>query len=107
MVTRRNLFDELKQSLDEAKQHDLGKITLKTSTIEDRPPLRIDSRTILETREALHVSRGVFARWLRVSKRTLENWEQGRAKPNPQAAALILMVKKYPDTVEKLASLPY
>jgi len=39
-------------------------------------------------RKKLHVSRNVFARRLRVSARTLENWEQGRAKPNAQAATL-------------------
>lgn len=46
-----------------------------------------------------------FARRLRVSTRTLENWEQGRARPNSQAAALILMVSKYPDTFQRLQSL--
>ena len=29
-------------------------------------------------------------------------WEQGRAKPNPQAAALVLLVRRYPDTLERL-----
>jgi putative transcriptional regulator len=47
----------------------------------------------------------IFARRLRVSPRTLEAWEQGRAKPNAQAAALILMVRKYPDTLDKLETL--
>jgi putative transcriptional regulator len=51
------------------------------------------------------VSRAVFARGLRVSTRTLENWEQGRAQPNAQAATLILMVRKYPDTLGKLQTL--
>jgi putative transcriptional regulator len=53
----------------------------------------------------MNVSRAVFSRRLRVSTRTLENWEQGRARPNAQAAALILMVRKYPDTLEKLSGL--
>jgi len=30
---------------------------------------------------------------------------QGRAKPNAQAAALIMMVRQFPDTLEKLSSL--
>jgi putative transcriptional regulator len=47
-------------------------------------------------------SRAVFARKLRINERTLEKWEQGRAKPNPQAAALVLLVRKYPDTLERL-----
>jgi len=37
--------------------------------------------------------------------RTLENWEQGRAKPNAQAALLISLVKRFPDTVERLAAI--
>jgi putative transcriptional regulator len=40
-----------------------------------------------------------------VSLRTLEKWEQGRAKPNDQAAALILLVRKYPDTLGRLKTL--
>jgi putative transcriptional regulator len=31
--------------------------------------------------------------------------EQGRAKPNPQAAALVLLVRKYPDTLARLDAL--
>ena len=82
-----------------------GKITLRSHEIEDLPPLKIDADLIRDTREHLHVSRAVFARRLRVSPRTLENWEQGRAKPNAQAPALIFMVSNYPDTLEKLSSL--
>lgn len=36
--------------------------------------------------------------------RTLENRSKGRAKPNAQAAVLIRLVEKYPDTVERLAT---
>ena len=39
---------------------------------------------------------------LRIKERTLEKWEQARAKPNPQAAALVLLVRRYPDTLERL-----
>jgi len=31
----------------------------------------------------------------------LEKWEQGRAKSTPQAAALVLLVRKYPGTLER------
>ena len=45
-----------------------------------------------------------FAFKLGVNPRTLERWEQGR-KPNEQAAALIWLVRKYPDTLKRLESL--
>jgi putative transcriptional regulator len=47
----------------------------------------------------------LFAVYLRTNVRTLENWEQGRAKPNAQAALLINLVKLYPDTVQRLATI--
>jgi len=51
------------------------------------------------------MSRAVFALKLRVSLRTLEKWEHGETEPNDQAAALILMVRKSPDTLERLENL--
>ena len=47
----------------------------------------------------------MFARTLRTHVRTVENWEQGRARPNVQAALLIRLVESYPDTVERLAGI--
>ncbi len=82
-----------------------GKITLRSHDVAARPPLKVDALLIRQTREQLNISRAVFARGLRVSTRTLESWEQGRARPNAQAAALILMVRRYPDTLRKLQSL--
>ena len=46
----------------------------------------------------------MFAGYLRTNPRTLENWEQGRARPNAQAALLIRLVEKFPDTVQRLAA---
>jgi putative transcriptional regulator len=47
----------------------------------------------------------VFARKLHINERTLEKWEQGRAKPNPQAATLLLLVRRYPDTLDRLENI--
>jgi putative transcriptional regulator len=43
--------------------------------------------------------------YLRTNVRTLENWEQGRAKPNAQATTLIRLVARFPETVAQLAAL--
>jgi len=105
-VTRkRRLFDELMEGVNAMRRHRVGKITLRSHEVTERPPLTIDAGLIRETRERLNVSRAVFARGLRVSTRTLENWEQGRVQPNAQAAALILMVRRYPDTLKRLETL--
>ncbi|MCU7919384.1 MAG: helix-turn-helix domain-containing protein [Candidatus Thiodiazotropha sp. (ex Epidulcina cf. delphinae)] len=105
MSKKRKLFDELMEGIGAMEAQRQGKITLRTHEVEEMPPLEVDAELIRETRERLNLSRAIFARRLRVSTRTLENWEQGRSKPNAQASALILMVRKYPDTLEKLGAL--
>jgi putative transcriptional regulator len=107
MKQKRKLFDELMEGVDAMQKQREGKLTLRSHEVEDLPPLEVDADLIRDTRERMNVSRAVFARRLRVSTRTLENWEQGRARPNAQAAALILMVRKFPDTLEKLSELEH
>lgn len=102
---KRNLFDELNEGFTALKSEREGKITLKHLTVEKKPELTITPEELLSLRERLHLSRSVFARYLRINERTLENWEQGRARPNAQAAVLIRLVEHYPDTVERLSAI--
>src|SRR5215470_14879800 len=62
----------------------------------------VDAQFVRETRQKLNCSRALFARRLCMNERTLEKWEQGRAKPNSQAAILFLLVRNFPDTLERL-----
>ena len=78
---------------------------MPTRKATSRPAPEMTAREVLRVRKQLMVSRAVIAAYLRTNVRTLENWEQGRAKPNAQAALLISMVKRYPDTVERLAAM--
>lgn len=71
-------------------------------TLAPAPDVAADELVAL--RERLNLSRPVFASYLRTNPRTLENREQGRAKPNAQATLLIRLVEKFPDTVERLAA---
>jgi putative transcriptional regulator len=101
-MSKRRVFGEMMEGIEAMKAHREGRITLRTYKV-DVPPLpKVDSKLIRDTRRRLRYSRAVFARKLRINERTLEKWEQGRAKPNPQAAALVLLVRKYPDTLERL-----
>ncbi len=101
-MAKRKLFDELMEGVREMRAHRTGKITLRNFTVEKVALPEVDAKLIRETREKLNCSRAVFARRLRANERTLEKWEQGRSKPNPQAAALVLLVRKYPDTLDRL-----
>jgi putative transcriptional regulator len=99
---KRKIFGELMEGVTAMKAHREGKITLRSHKVESAALPLVDAKLIKETRENLHCSRAVFARKLRANERTLEKWEQGRSKPNPQAAALVLLVRKYPDTLDRL-----
>ncbi len=102
---KRDLFNELREGFGALESARKGKITLREHVVEKKPAIKITPEELLRLREKLHLSRTVFARYLRTNERTLENWEQGRARPNAQAAILIRMVERYPDTVERLTSI--
>lgn len=101
----RNMFRELMAGVQAMRDHREGRVTLRTHEVEPIVVPPVDSDFVRETREALHMSRQVFAFRIGVNPRTLERWEQGRSKPNEQAAALIWLVRKYPDTLQQLESL--
>ncbi len=101
---KRDLFDELDEGLQALAAERQGKRTLRSHAVEWKPAPEVTPRQLVELRETLNLSRALFAVYLRTNVRTLENWEQGRAKPNAQAALLIRLVQEYPDTVQRLAA---
>ncbi|MDX3894874.1 MAG: transcriptional regulator [Pusillimonas sp.] len=105
MNRKRNLFTELTEGFEALTAEREGKVTLRKHVIELPPVPELSAAELLSLRKRLNLSRGVFARYLRTNPRTLENWEQGRVKPNAQAALLIRSVERYPDTVDRLATL--
>jgi putative transcriptional regulator len=101
-MRKRKIFDEMMEGVGAMKSHRQGKITLRTYNVEAAALSKVDSKLIRDTRKRLHCSPAVFARKLWINERTLEKWEQARARPNPQATALALLVRKYFDTLERL-----
>jgi putative transcriptional regulator len=104
-MSKRNISSELMDGVAAMKGRREGKLTLRNYRVEPAPLPNVDSKLIRDTRKKLRCSQAVFARKLRINERTLEKWEQGRAKPNPQAAALVLLVRRYPDTLQRLERL--
>jgi putative transcriptional regulator len=104
-MSKRKISSDLMEGIVAMKSHREGKLTLRSYKVEPAPLPKVDSKLIRDTRKKLRCSRAVFARKLRINERTLEKWEQGRARPNPQAAALLLLVRRYPDTLQRLEKL--
>ena len=86
----KTLFDDLVQSLKEAKA---------LARRKKRPALAATDVQAVRARTGL--SQSEFARLMRVSTRTLQNWEQRRRQPTGPAAALLKMVADAPEVVLK------
>ncbi len=118
--TKRDIAAELLQSVRDLKA---GRVGRKT-TIETLPDGTVHRRiempdgkvvkdevvtgarwALFAARSHSGMSQGDFAAALGVSKRTLENWEQGRAEPTGPAKVLLNLVARYPDTVKRLAKM--
>lgn len=104
-AAKRDLFAELSEGVTALAEARQGKRTLRTHATEYKPAPKVTPEELIRVRKGLRISRALFAVYLRTNVRTLENWEQGRAKPNAQAALLINLVKRYPDTVQRLATI--
>ena len=105
-VPTRNVFAELMDGFDSMKTHRAGKLTLRThklpfAEMEEAP----GAEYFVAVREKFNVSRTVWANMLRVSPRTVEKWEQG-GQASPLAATFVELVSQYPDTIERLKTLP-
>lgn len=94
---KKELFEELKQSLREAKQIKLG--TLKPSRVFNIDP----KNDIVKVRGKLGLSQSKFAAVLGISADTLQNWEQGRRSPTGPAKVLLKIATKHPEILLEVA----
>ena len=83
------MFDELMTSVQEMDGIDKGQ-KLRTCRFEFPEP------EVKAIREKMGVSQDKFAVILGVSKRTVENWEQGRRHPTGAARSLLKIVEADP-----------
>ncbi|MBC8334729.1 MAG: type II toxin-antitoxin system MqsA family antitoxin [Anaerolineales bacterium] len=86
------LFDELVESVRE------GGAILRGET----PPARafeVDGLNVKRIRSGYQLSQREFAALLGISVRTLQNWEQGRRKPEGTARVLLQIADKHPEAV--------
>jgi putative transcriptional regulator len=103
-MTKRDIFAELVEGFEALAAEREGKKTLRHHKVDAYAIKPVTPTELLALRNTLGMSRPVMAHYLRTNDRTLENWEQGRSKPNAQACMLIRLVKKYPDMLDRLAA---
>lgn len=89
---KKEYFDKLATSIKEAGEIKAGR-KAPSRVYEIKPP------EIKTVRERLNVSQNEFALMIGVSIRTLQNWEQGRRKPEGPAKALLRIASRNPGAV--------
>jgi putative transcriptional regulator len=88
------LFDDLVQSLKEAKAISKGEAKASRR-------FKVVPTDVKAVREQIGLSQSEFARLMRVSIKTLQNWEQHRRNPTGPAAALLKIVSTAPEVALK------
>lgn len=89
---KKDQFAELVASVREA-----GKIKRRTAAASRRFAFKPDD--VRKIRAGLGLSQSEFALLIGVSVATLQNWEQGRRRPEGPARALLQVAAKHPDAV--------
>ena len=87
---KRDIGAELLQSVQEMKAGKRGHVH------------HIDVSAVTEARRKVGLSQAQFAGLLGVSKRTLQDWEQGRREPSGAAKALLKIVEKRPGVLREI-----
>lgn len=62
---------------------------------------RLEVNDVVLARQGTGLSQAEFAEALQISKRTLQEWEQGRRSPSGAAQALIRIARRHPDVVRE------
>jgi putative transcriptional regulator len=91
----KNIFDELLESVQQMDQ--IVKGEKEGSRCFDYPEPEVKA-----IRERMGISQDKFALALGVSKRTVENWEQGRRHPTGPARSLLRIVEADPQHAMKV-----
>ena len=87
---KRDIGAELLQSVREMKAGNRGRVH------------QVEVSPVAEARHKVGLSQGQFAALLGVSKRTLQDWEQGRREPSGAARSLLKVAEKRPDVLREI-----
>jgi len=87
----RNIGEELLQAIREVKAGKYG------------DKYEVEANDIVKARLKSGLSQAQFAAALRISARTLQQWEQGRRHPSGAAETLLKIVFRHPEVLSEVA----
>ena len=94
----RDLDGELLESIRQLQAGNVGRVSVVTRDG------RVIESPVARARVISQLSQVQFATLLGVSKRTLQEWEQGRREPSGAAKTLLKVAERHPEVLRELAS---
>ena len=91
----RNIGQEILEGIKEIKRFKKGEIKLNARNLKEPT----SAKTI---RKKLKLSQSSFASLMGVSPRTIQDWEQGRRKPQGPAKSLLRIAEQHPEVFIEL-----
>ena len=92
-----DVFDSVMRGLDEVEAHMNAEAAQSDARVHIPEEINVSA-----IRATLGLSQSAFAMSIGVSKRTIENWEQGRRVPQGPARVLLTLIGKDPETVRRI-----
>ncbi|MGX2956038.1 helix-turn-helix domain-containing protein [Ursidibacter sp. B-7004-1] len=100
------LYDDLLEGLNEMRKHLKGEtVVARVETLSRSEQLVKTGEEVRSIRNNLKLSQSELANKLKMSVKTLQNWEQGRSIPNPHSLMLLRMAEQQPKLFEAVANL--
>lgn len=94
------IYQSVIKGLQEAIDHEEGRIRAKSYTFEIKPMPEYDQERIRQIRKQAHMTQKIFAEIMGVSVKTVEAWESGRNKPQGPAKRMLSMMEIEPNIFE-------
>jgi len=89
---KRNIGEELLQAIRDVNAGRYG------------AKYRVEPNDVVAVRLRTGLSQSQFAAALRISPRTLQQWEQGRRQPSGAAETLLKIVARHPEVLREVAA---
>ncbi|HTQ99962.1 MAG TPA: helix-turn-helix domain-containing protein [Candidatus Acidoferrum sp.] len=89
---KRNIGEELLQSIRDVKAGRYG------------AKYQVDANSIVAARLKSGLTQAEFAAALKISHRTLQQWEQGRRQPSGAAETLLRIVARHPEVLREVVA---
>ncbi|MFY9692052.1 MAG: hypothetical protein WA369_16715 [Candidatus Acidiferrales bacterium] len=96
-----NIYEDMRRSLSDALAYEHGQAVDLRATEVPAPPKPMKPEEIRHVRESLNASQVVFARFLCVSTKAVQAWEQGLRRPQSTALRLLDIAKRNPKVLLK------